>query len=230
MKIAVCDEPSVQLTQILTELADEAGVQINIDVFQSYDGLSLKMKENGYDLLILDIGLNGEDGIAFVCGLRLKHPETDVIFISNSAAGALDAYAAFPVGYIVRPLVKKKLRAPFRRAASGFSRKHIIIFNDADGGKFTVPVDGILYIEVIGTELSVHTRGGVVYCVGSLAETFQKLPAQQFYRSHRSYIVNMNYITRAVKYSFIMENGDRVTIAKNRYAEAKRMLSGFAGN
>jgi hypothetical protein len=36
-------------------------------------------------------------------------------------------------------------------------------------------------------------------------------------------------VVRAAKYYFVMDNGDKVTIAKNRYAEAKGILTDFIG-
>jgi DNA-binding LytR/AlgR family response regulator len=70
----------------------------------------------------------------------------------------------------------------------------------------------------------------VITCVGSLTEVLRQLPESEFYRSHRSYIVNLGFVTKMSKYAFTMQNGDKVTIAKNRYAEAKAKFDKFAGN
>ena len=182
-----------------------------------------------YDLLVLETSLRGSNGIEFARNLRLSRCESDIIFVSMSDEQALAAYSAFPIGYIIKPFQRKRLRAPFRRAATKYIKKPTIILRDLNGVKLNVGVDEILYIEVIGNELDIHTRTGQVKCIGSLAETYLALPQKQFYRSHRSFIVNMNYIVRAAKYYFVMDNGDKVTIAKNRYAEAKEILTSFVG-
>ena len=74
-----------------------------------------------------------------------------------------------------------------------------------------------------------HCKDQVYVCNGSLADTYHMLPSEQFYRSHRSFIVNLKYVTKINRYQFAMGNGDKVTIAKNRYAEAKEILRAFVG-
>jgi DNA-binding LytR/AlgR family response regulator len=168
-------------------------------------------------------------GIEFARNLRLSRCEADIIFVSATDEQALAAYSAFPIGYILKPFQRKRLRAPFRRAASKYVKRQSVMFHDLGGVKISIAVDEILYIEVIGNELDIHCRTGVSKCVGSLSETYLDLPQKQFYRSHRSFIVNLNYVVRAAKYYFVMDNGDKVTIAKNRYAEAKGILTDFIG-
>jgi DNA-binding LytR/AlgR family response regulator len=59
---------------------------------------------------------------------------------------------------------------------------------------------------------------------------YGKLPEKRFYRAHRSYVVNLDCVVGAEKYHFIMCNGDKVSIAKNRYAEAKKAYSEYYGD
>ena len=233
MKIAICDDSKVyglQLESQLKELAAEIETEVSVDVYKNYAMLMLAMKERAYDLLIVETAIKGVSGIEFAKSIRRQGYRGNIIFVSETADGALAGYAAFPIGYMVKPPMKRKIREAFRYAAQTTASRRSIMLNGISGEKVTVAVEDLLYVEVIGTELSLHCRTEVVKCIGSLAETFEKLPPEQFYRSHRSYIVNMSYITSAVKYHFVMENGDHVTIAKNRYAEAKQMLKNYVGD
>ena len=134
------------------------------------------------------------------------------------------------MGYILLPPVKRRLRIPFRYVAEKLKGRNLLVFHEPNGVRVTVDANDILYIEVIGAELSVYTRTDVIKCNGtSLAETYEKLPPERFYRCHRSFIVNLDYVVRSVKYYFLMENGEKVTVAKNRYAEAKAILEDFVG-
>ena len=231
MRVAVCDDSMYAPTIIkeIRALAEELEVEVKCELFKSFLQLKNAMKSESFDLLVLECYIKGTDGVEFARNLRLSKCEADIIFVSDTAECALAAYGAFPVGYLLKPFQRKKLRPAFRRVAAKFVKKPTLILRDIGGVKHAVSIDELLYIEVIGNELDVHTRTGQVKCVGSLAETYLSLPQKQFYRSHRSFIVNMNYIVRAAKYYFVMVNGDKVTIAKNRYAEAKEMLSSFVG-
>ena len=229
MTVAVCDDSRYAsfIADELKLLAEEAEMEISVDVFRGYSYLQSAMKTKQYDLLILETLIRGVSGIDFARNLRLSHFESDIIFVSASAEHALAAYSVFPIGYILKPFQRKRLRAPFRHAAEKYIKKPTLILSGMNGEKITVSVDDLLYIEVIGNELDIHCRTGVSKCIGSLSETYVNLPQKQFYRSHRSFIVNLNYVVRAAKYYFVMDNGDKVTIAKNRYAEAKGILTDF---
>jgi len=230
MTVAVCDDSMYAqlLVNEIKELAAESEVEASVELFRSFAFLTAAMKTKKYDLLVLETSLRGVNGIDYARNLRLLRVDSDIIFVSPSEKDALPAYSAFPIGYILKPFRRKHFRPAFRRAAEKFAKKRTIILRDLNGVKLTFPVDELLYIEVIGNELGIHTRTGQAKCIGSLAETYLALPEKQFYRSHRSFIVNMNYVTKCAKYYFVMENGDKVTIAKNRYSEAKGTLMKFA--
>jgi DNA-binding LytR/AlgR family response regulator len=103
------------------------------------------------------------------------------------------------------------------------------VLRGIDGGERMIGVDDILYIEVFGTELNVHCRRSVVLCSGTLVEASSLLSSTDFYRSHRSFIVNLRYTVGIERYQFRMVNGDAVAVAKNRYAEVKAAFEAYAG-
>ena len=60
--------------------------------------------------------------------------------------------------------------------------------------------------------------------IGSLSAVSDALPQKLFYRAHRNFIVNLQYVEKIGHYYFEMQNGDRVTVAKNRYTEARAVF------
>lgn len=232
LNIAICDDAvsnNSLLAEQLDELARETGTEINIDIFKSYSQLESAMKEKKFDLLLLETELRGENGIEFAKELRDRRSDAEIIFLSDNADRALEAYEAFPIGYMVKPTSRNGLRPAFRRVSEKLSERKVLILNEPDGGKISVDIEDIIYIEVIGAEVFLHTENGVQRCVeSSLTEVYSKLPHERFYRSHRSFIVNLDRVARSAKYHFVMQNGDRVTVAKNRYAEAKQILYKYA--
>ena len=123
----------------------------------------------------------------------------------------------------------KKIREVFRHVADRYRQKPSIVLRGIDGGERLICVDDILYIEVFGAELDVHCKRGVVHCSGTLIETGSLLSSKDFYRCHRSYIVNLRYATGVERYQFRMVTGDTVAVAKNRYAEVKAAFEAYVG-
>jgi DNA-binding LytR/AlgR family response regulator len=219
-----------ELAEALRALTEEIpGEEYVIDVFRGFKPLQKAMSECVYQLLFLETRVGGISGIDFVRRLRLTDEETDVVFCTGDADSALAAYSVYPVGYLLKPVDRKKLRDVFRHVADKYRQKPSIVLRGIDGGEQLISVDDILYIEVFGSELDVHCKRGVVLCAGTLAEACNLLTSQDFYRSHRSFIVNLRHAVGIERCQFRMINGDTVAVAKNRYTEVKAVFEAYAG-
>jgi DNA-binding LytR/AlgR family response regulator len=231
-RIAICDDmqsQAAELAKLLTSLAGEIPMECEVEVFRSFKALQKAWSESSYQLLFLETRLGGISGIDFARRLRMIDEEIDIVFTSSESDSALAAYTAFPVGYLIKPVDRKKLRDVFRHVTDKYRQKPSIVLRGIDGGERMIGVDDILYIEVFGTELNVHCRRSVVLCSGTLVEASSLLSSTDFYRSHRSFIVNLRYTVGIERYQFRMVNGDAVAVAKNRYAEVKAAFEAYAG-
>lgn len=229
-RIAICDESQMSTDELAAQLkvlAEELSWEITVDAYHGFRALLRAIEEQSYQLLYLATVCGGADGIEFARNLRAAGCTAEIVFCAEDPDAALEAYSAFPVGYIVKPFAKKKLRDSFRYVAEKYRQKPRIVLKGPEGGKISVGIEDILYIEVFRTELDVHSKNDVYVGNGSLVDTYGMLSPRQFYRSHRSFIVNLRYVTRIDRYQFTMVNGDKVAIAKNRYAEAKAAYRAF---
>ena len=230
-RVAICQGSGTDGATIaadLKKLAEDMLFEISVDVFHSFRNLQKAMSEHNYQMLLLATFAGGVSGLDFMKSLREAGSDTEVIFLAEDGGLALDAYSVFPTGYLVEPITRKALKEPFRHIVRRYRREPRIILRGNDGTRVSVEINNILYIEVFRTELDVHCRDDVHICTGSLNEVYAKLPSVQFYRAHRSYIVNLASVSEIERYQFTMCNGDKVTVAKNRYAEAKNALRSFA--
>lgn len=232
LRIAICDDTPAhaeQLGRALRAFGEEGGVRVECTCYAGFAELerALEKDVDAYRLLVLETRVGDADGVATACRLRAKGCCAEILFFTGDEGRALEAYAAYPMGYIVKPASRNELRDAFRFVAMRHEKKPSIILNGMGGKRNGFAADDIIYIEVFRTELDVHTAKGNSTCVGALGEVFGRLPKDQFYRSHRSFIVNLKRIRRMEKYRFVMDNGEFVTIAKNRYAEAKKAWTAF---
>lgn len=232
LRIAICDDTvqhAEQLMRALRAFAEELSAEIEVECFTGFAELerALAKDVDVYRLLVLETRVGGADGVELATRLRAKGCSSEILFFTADATRALEAFTAYPMGYILKPAGRNELRDAFRFVLTRYEKKPTIILNGMGGKRSGFVADDIIYIEVFRTELDVHTAAGSVTCTGALGDVFERLPKGQFYRSHRSFIVNMGRISRMEKYRFVMDNGDFVTIAKNRYAEAKRAWKAF---
>ena len=234
-KMAICDQSAEQAEQLAKAvracLTHGGNASLAVEYFPTLAELKKATgKESGkYRLIVMDTTVQGEDGIEAARQLRKAGIAADIVFYTEDASRALEAYSAYPTGYILKPCASSELSDLISFVAERGARKPSIILKGVDGRKNGFRVDDIIYIEVFRTELEVHTAEGKTVCVGSLREACEKLPESRFYRSHRSFIVNLGRIKRIERYQFTMDNGDVVAVAKNRYAEAKQAWRTYCG-
>ena len=230
LRIAICDDTPLyagELAAQLYEIAEEMSVEVAVDTFRSYGALGQAHETKPYEVIFLEIALRDGDGIEFAEQLRGVDIDTDLVFYSSSSARAWEAYTVFPTGYLLKPPQKRRVRHVLEFIVTRRGQKKILLLRTPQGGRAAIPLEDILYVEVLGNELSVHTVKETVLCLGSLTETFRDVSERQFYRCHRSFMVNMRAVRSLHHYYFLMDNGEEVTVAKNRYAQAKEILNDF---
>lgn len=230
LRIAICDDTPLyagELAAQLYEISEEMCLSIEVDTYRSYGSLAEAHLSERYAVIFLEIALSDGDGIEFAEQLRGEDIETDLVFYSSTATRAHEAYNAFPTGYLLKPPQKKRVRHVLEYICAKRDLHPTLVLRTAGGGRAAIPLDDILYVEVMGNELSVHTARQTVRCIGALTDAFRDISQRQFYRCHRSFLVNMRAVSSLYRYAFVMENGEEVAVAKNRYAQAKEILNEF---
>lgn len=227
-RLAICDETvahAEQLTAAIRACLVNGGGSVVVDCHSTLAELkrAVKKEPNRYNLVVMETEVAGESGVLAARALRDGGYLADIVFYTSDPSKALEAYGAYPIGYILKPCGTSELCRMVSFIAARNGQKPSIILNSVDGRKIKFRADDIIYIEVFRTELEVHCTEGKVTCTGSLREVCEKLPAEKFYRSHRSFIVNLGRVRRVERYQYTMDDGSVVSVAKNRYAEAKKV-------
>lgn len=159
------------------------------------------LKSNKVDLLFLDIQMPSKSGVEFAKSLK------DEMFIFTTAfeSYALEGFELSAIDYVLKPIrsdrfekacLKAKEWYDLKRSDSQNKEDSIIIRSEHSFIKLFI--DEILYIEGLKDYVKVHvknqTKPYLTRC--NLKTIGDKLPNSIFKRVHKSYIVNLNCITR----------------------------------
>ena len=92
-----------------------------------------------------------------------------------------------------------------------------------------IPVDEIYYLEAADDYVKIFTKEGSFLKNKTMNYFEQALDAQHFVRTHRSYIMNIQQITRIEPYEkdnhvAILKSGAQVPVSKTGYAKLKLVL------
>ncbi len=228
--VAICDDDRFFLDEtkrLLEIIFKELNEDYEIDCFNSTQKLEPCIRK--YNLLILAIMLVGNNGIEYAESLRSRGIKTDIIFITSSPDYALEGYSVHPIDYILKPANYDRLHDAVMRCLRERHNTPALLINSKEHGKIRVNTDDIAYCEVMRYEIVIHSIDGKRVSLYGTFSSFcsNELPQESFYRCHRSYAVNLQYVESINRYAFALSNGVSVPIAKNNYNDAKKRFADY---
>lgn len=201
MRIAIVEDESAEfkrLNKYLNEYAAEEQKTYYIERFP--DSESFLKEANNYDLVFMDIQLPGINGMEACRELRKKNDDIFIVFVTNLAQYAVDGYEVNAVDFLLKPLNYDLFVCKMKRMESLIYRrgdKKLILH--LNGGVNIVEAKTILYIEIIRHQLTFHfVSGEAITVYGKISDMVDDLKPLSFSRCHKSYIVNLRYVTKVV--------------------------------
>lgn len=238
--IAIDDEP-LALRQIKGYIAKTPSLEL-AGAFCDAPSAMEFLSKNSVDLVFVDINMPEMSGLEFV---RQLDGKAMVIFTTAYAEYAIDGFRLEAVDYLLKPFTLEDLQ---RAAAKAVSLTELLRLAEsseakskhgeaeADGKEFIsvkadykttlVKIVDIVYIESEGEYVRLHLKdGSTIMTLFRLKNMESSLPSDMFMRVHRSYIVNLRYISSYAKGRIYLPDGEDIPIGEiyranfQRYAE-----------
>ena len=175
-----CGDPA---TEVIGEAADAAAAQA-------------LLRDKACDLLLLDIGLPGTDGMQLAGALREAVRPPSVVFVTAHVDHALRAFELDAVDYLTKPVSRERLRAALRRVAQRRrgsvddvhgSQAPVLVVHDR-GRLLRLPLADVLYLKAELKYVTLRTASHSYVLDDALADLTQRL-GDGFVRIHRNALV-----------------------------------------
>ena len=222
MQIAVCDDEK-EIRDMFAEKIGRLYPEADLSLYRS--GEELLLSDKALDILLLDIQMPGKNGMETAKELRKKSKKAIIIFVT-----ALDdfVFQAFDVGafhYLVKPFDDNKFAEVLENAIKEFEDRKAdnsdqgkkVLMIMAGGKHITVNLAEIIYAEVFDRKIILHTIHEDIEYYGKMKELNEKA-GEDFYRPHRAYLVNFNYIRKYDATTIYLEKGQAL-MAKQNYRD-----------
>ncbi|WP_367613762.1 LytR/AlgR family response regulator transcription factor [Heyndrickxia ginsengihumi] len=157
------------------------------------------------DIALVDINMPGLNGLEAVKICKEKAPQLQVIFTTGFDEFAAEAFDVSAADYVIKPIERTRLFLALEKARKGFEvAKQSVMKSHNANQKIAVKsyntllylvVDEILFIEKKARKTVIHTTDHCYETTETLQEIEETLPSY-FYKTHRSFIVNLKKITR----------------------------------
>ena len=231
MQIAVCDDEK-EIRDMFAQKIGKIYPKAGLSLYRSGEELLLSDKEP--DILLLDIQMPGKNGMETAKELRRKNKKVIIIFVT-----ALDdfVFQAFDVGafhYLVKPFDDVKFVEVLRNAVGQYEdRKNLegagrrgempSLMITSGGKHITVNLEDIVYAEVFDRKVILHTMDADIEYYGKMKELEEKA-GDEFYRTHRSFLVNFDFIRKYDATTIYLEKGQALMAKQNYQGFVKRYL------
>jgi two-component system, LytTR family, response regulator len=223
--IAIDDEPLA--LEVLKAHAKKVDF-INLNqTFVSAAEALLYLKENEVDLVFLDINMPDITGLDFS---QLLPPTTAFIFTTAYSQYAVDAFKINALDYLLKPI-------DFHRFMQACQKAHQNIKKEAASNDFIFVKDGydlikisiedLMYIESDGNYLTFKEKTKKTTTRMKLADAMNLLPTKYFFRVHKSYLLNLNFVQKIEKHQIAVSDHEFVPIAANYREDLMEALKGL---
>lgn len=194
MKVLIVDDCDITIQLIMEILNSIPGIA----TYSANNGIECLSKVSTFkpDVIFLDINLGGEisAGIDVARAVSEISPRTQIIFVTGYPEFAVKAFQLEAVDYLVKPFTEGQVVMALnkvKRRLKNIPKK--IPFKNGVSVVFIDP-DEIIFIEKEGKKVLIHTEKDVIRTNDTLSNIQQHLNINNFYRTHQSYIVNVDKI------------------------------------
>lgn len=239
--ITIDDEPLARsiVKEYLQKYSELEIVQECNDGFEGFKAI----QQYQPDLIFLDIQMPKINGFEM---LELLDQAPAVIFTTAFDEYAIKAFEAHAVDYLLKPFSQERFDKAIQKwkeqkvssqknteelletASHSPSQSQRIVVKTGSKIKI-IPVHDVFYLEAADDYVKVHTQDGSFLKNKTMSHFEKTLDPQQFVRSHRSYIMNIQQITRIDPYEkdnhvAILKSGAKVPVSRNGYAKLRTVL------
>lgn len=228
MRIAVCEDTAADAQAISLLLAEyPAKTACSTHVFSS--AAELLAAQSPFDCYLLDILMQGQNGIELARELRRRGDRGQIVFLTSSPDYALPAFGVQAADYLLKPVAARELFRALDAAAEELALRRLRARSRfsfrTPGGLRTVTMQDILYVEIMGHTPFFYLPGEVVR--GSeLRVSFEEsvaalIESGGFLRPHRSYLVNAAHVVALNSQVVKLDSGVSIPIARMRASAVK---------
>lgn len=228
MKIAICDDDKKASDILLGYLQDCPYPIEKTEVYSS--GESFLESREQYDLLFLDIDMEGIDGIETARKLRLRDKKLKIVYVTAYNEYAGKAFSVHAFGYLLKPVKKERFLSQIADALAyqeEEQEKSPLLEFETSEGRTRLHPENIYYFEIRGRQIKLAARNRCYEMRGRIGDLREKMQDYGFASPHKSFVVNLDQVKNIKGYDIYMMNGDILPLSQKQAVAFKENLGRF---
>lgn len=232
MYLAICDDDSrvlQQLAQAVSGYAAACGQQLRIQTFEETESMLRAARAGHFTHYFLDVMMPGVDGMDAAREIRSFDADARLVFLSSSTEYAYQSYRVRATDYLLKPVQSQQLSELLERLFAEESSAEECICMENGRGVLRIPCTRLSFVEVSQKKLYFHLTDEQLRIIpGSFAAFEAKLLARpDFFKIHRSYIVNLSQVKELSPEGCILTTGVNLPVSRLLYQQVRRAYMAF---
>lgn len=234
LNIVICEDEIEQqeiLKDYLEQILNEINRKYEILIFNSGEALFNNYPEN-IDIFLLDIQMDGLNGMEVARKIRqIDKKEVEIIFTTSLIEYIQEGYEVRAYRYLLKPIKLEDLKKHIILCIEELTKnKESYIAVNEKNNTCKVKISEITYIEIQKREMTIHTINEDYTINSSMSKLENELSKYNFYRCHKSFMVNIDFIKNIKQYIAILDNKEEVPISRYRFKETKYRFLSYLGS
>lgn len=228
----IIDDEPIAIRVIQNHLQNFSNIEVAGECVNAIEALEFLGKQP-VDLIFLDIQMPQFTGIDLI--KSLNHQPL-VIITTAYRDFAVDAFDLDAIDYLLKPFSLARFAKAigkfyqqvneknneFRAADSNLATDYLLL--KADKKIYKIDWDDLVYMESLGDYVNVYTRTDKITTKERISNLYEKLPANQFLRIHRSFVVSIHDIG-AIQAGCIEIGKQKLPIGRNYKDQVELFLT-----
>lgn len=231
LKIAICDDEEYQRIQITTMIEKALEFKnIKYLIFHYKSGEDLLQAKFEINLYFLDICMDKLNGIDTAKKIRIINKNAIIIFITVLKEYVFQAFDVKAFHYILKPISEEKLREVLYSALSELNDTDSFIIAKTINQCTKIFIKDILYIESQLRKIKIHTTSDIIEYYYKLSAIESELKDLNFFKCHKSYIVNLKYVKSYDNVFITLKTGEKIYISKHKFCDFSKAFMYYLKN
>jgi len=194
----------------------------NIDSVSNIESAKQKFSSNFYDIVFLDIQLQGELGFELVDFINEK---TKIVYVTAFSNYAISALRKKAFDYLLKPVDPEELIAVVKKCSvQGYKVDNNYLMIKNNGISIPIEKRNILYIEGSGPYSKIRLINNTLF---TTAQTLKSLSIKlngNFIRVHKSIIINILHVVGYTQKEVTLNNSIKLKVSRSGLCELQKQF------
>uniref|UniRef100_UPI004056E825 LytR/AlgR family response regulator transcription factor n=1 Tax=Acetatifactor sp. TaxID=1872090 RepID=UPI004056E825 len=230
MKILICDDEEQYLDIMKVHIQEYMRNRyIECEITATNNPSEIYGTRQIFDLAFLDIQMKPIDGITLGKALRRRNEKLALFFITNFDEYQDDAMDLQAFRFFKKPFEIERLYLGLDKAMEYIDGAYVNVFMSSNGRQQRILVDDILYVTRSNRKTLLVAKQDSYITKETLDDWSEKLPQRFFYPVHKSFLVNLHYVSRYAYSELLLEDGTHIPVAPSKQSSFRKFWFAYLG-